>query len=97
MRMLVTKEHPNIVRLKHCFYSNGDKVPTANDIYLRRWCKLWTLHTPNAVDYGTTIYSKKNIVFVDLLQYKDTVARHYPQRFYCRLLLCLRDLMRLDF
>lgn len=26
MRMLVKKEHPNIVRLKHCFYSNGDKV-----------------------------------------------------------------------
>lgn len=31
MRMLVTKEHPNIVRLKHCFYSNGDKVPTAHN------------------------------------------------------------------
>lgn len=30
MRMLVKKEHPNIVRLKHCFYSNGDKV--------RWWC-----------------------------------------------------------
>lgn len=26
MRMLVKKEHPNIVCLKHCFYSNGDKV-----------------------------------------------------------------------
>lgn len=26
MRMLVKKEHPNIVKLKHCFYSNGDKV-----------------------------------------------------------------------
>lgn len=26
MRMLAKKDHPNIVSLKHCFYSNGDKV-----------------------------------------------------------------------
>ncbi|CAM9156305.1 unnamed protein product [Discosporangium mesarthrocarpum] len=26
MRTLVKKDHPNIVRLKHCFYSNGEKV-----------------------------------------------------------------------
>lgn len=33
MRMLVKKEHPNIVRLKHCFYSNGDKVGEASQVY----------------------------------------------------------------
>ncbi|CAM9461832.1 unnamed protein product [Laminaria digitata] len=31
MRMLVKKEHPNIVCLKHCFYSNGDKP---DELYL---------------------------------------------------------------
>ena len=36
MRMLVKKEHPNIVRLKHCFYSNGDKVQRENDTRIDR-------------------------------------------------------------
>ncbi|CAB1106559.1 unnamed protein product [Ectocarpus sp. CCAP 1310/34] len=31
MRMLAKKDHPNIVSLKHCFYSNGDKT---DEIYL---------------------------------------------------------------
>lgn len=35
MRMLAKKDHPNIVSLKHCFYSNGDKVHTY------RACVAW--------------------------------------------------------
>ncbi|CAN0273535.1 unnamed protein product [Pylaiella littoralis] len=31
MRMLAKKDHPNIVSLKHCFYSNGDKP---DELYL---------------------------------------------------------------
>ncbi|KAG5187146.1 kinase-like domain-containing protein [Tribonema minus] len=31
MRMLVKQAHPNVVQLKHCFYSNGEKQ---DDVYL---------------------------------------------------------------
>jgi glycogen synthase kinase 3 beta len=67
MRMLVKDGHPNIVHLKHCFYSNGDK---ADELYLN----LVLEYVPETVYSVARQYQKSKqplpVLFVQLYMWQ---------------------------
>lgn len=78
MRMLAKKDHPNIVSLKHCFYSNGDKVCTAVVLVSAAAAFAAVAAVVAAAAAATTTTTAATLLLLLLLLLEMATPQHHP-------------------